>query len=34
VLTPFPDEQAALARGQVDAVWATEPFVTIQGAAG
>ena len=29
VLTPFPDEQAALARGQVDAVWATEPFVTV-----
>jgi len=35
VLTPFPDEQAALARGQVDAVWATEPFVTVmQDAIG
>jgi NitT/TauT family transport system substrate-binding protein len=29
VATPFPDEQAALARHQVDAVWATEPFVTV-----
>lgn len=29
VAVPFPDEQAALARGQVDAVWATEPFVTV-----
>lgn len=29
VLTPFPDEQAALASGRVDAVWATEPFVTV-----
>ena len=28
VAIPFPDEQAALARGEVDAVWATEPFVT------
>jgi NitT/TauT family transport system substrate-binding protein len=29
VATPFPDEAAALARHQVDAVWATEPFVTV-----
>jgi NitT/TauT family transport system substrate-binding protein len=29
VATPFPDEQTALARHQVDAVWATEPFVTV-----
>jgi NitT/TauT family transport system substrate-binding protein len=29
VAIPFPDEQAALARHQVDAVWATEPFVTV-----
>lgn len=29
VATPFPDEQSALARHQVDAVWATEPFVTV-----
>ena len=29
VLVPFPDQQAALAHGQVDAVWATEPFVTV-----
>ena len=30
VLTPFPDEQAAQARGQVHAVWAMEPFVTVR----
>ena len=29
VATPFPDEETALARHQVDAVWATEPFVTV-----
>jgi NitT/TauT family transport system substrate-binding protein len=29
VATPFPDELAALARHQVDAVWATEPFNTV-----
>jgi NitT/TauT family transport system substrate-binding protein len=29
VATPFPDEPTALARHQVDAVWATEPFVTV-----
>jgi NitT/TauT family transport system substrate-binding protein len=29
VATPFPDEQTALARHQVDAVWSTEPFVTV-----
>gem|GEM_PF-732468 len=29
VAIPFPDEQTALARHQVDAVWATEPFVTV-----
>ena len=29
VATPFPDEATALARHQVDAVWATEPFVTV-----
>ena len=29
VATPFPDELTALARHQVDAVWATEPFNTV-----
>jgi NitT/TauT family transport system substrate-binding protein len=29
VATPFPDEMTALARHQVDAVWSTEPFVTV-----
>jgi NitT/TauT family transport system substrate-binding protein len=29
VATPFPDEETVLARHQVDAVWATEPFVTV-----
>src|SRR6202012_2080028 len=29
VATPFPDELPAVARPQVDAVWATEPFNTV-----
>ncbi|HEY0719522.1 MAG TPA: ABC transporter substrate-binding protein, partial [Streptosporangiaceae bacterium] len=29
VATPFPDEMTALARHQVDAVWSTEPFVSV-----
>jgi NitT/TauT family transport system substrate-binding protein len=31
---PFPDMPEALLRGEVDAAWATEPFVTVLEAAG
>jgi NitT/TauT family transport system substrate-binding protein len=34
VAMPFPNMAAALKSGAVDAVWATEPFVTILEAAG
>jgi NitT/TauT family transport system substrate-binding protein len=30
----FPDMPAALARGEIDAAWATEPFITIMKATG
>jgi NitT/TauT family transport system substrate-binding protein len=31
---PFPDMPAAMAKGEFDAAWATEPFITIMEAAG
>jgi NitT/TauT family transport system substrate-binding protein len=34
VAVPFPDMPEALERGEVDAAWATEPFVTVLEAAG
>jgi NitT/TauT family transport system substrate-binding protein len=33
-IVPFPDQPEALARGQVDAVFSTEPFITIEELAG
>jgi NitT/TauT family transport system substrate-binding protein len=34
VPVPFPEMPAALARGEIDAAWATEPFITIMEATG